>query len=323
MEDRLEFHDVANAFPLLSGAEYAAFKEDIRSNGLRESIWLHEGKIIDGRNRYNACLDVGVEPAFREWEGGSWEELVAFVVSLNIIRRHMTESERSLAAAKLKPQFEERARKRLATSTGGSSPQPVANLPQADVGKSRDKAAELLNVSPRSVQAAETVLKRGTPELVKAVEKGGTKVSAAAEVARLPKVEQARVVAEGPKAIKEKAREIREERQAVSAPPVGQGSLFESDPESDTPDEEVDRGSTPDAAEDEDSDSRRFWHQFFKKMDAFFVSIPRRGGIKRLSRHWTHEECRYAIRHLRSLSSESRKYARELRELTKSRRQPQ
>jgi len=42
---------------------------DIKENGLVEFIVLHEGKILDGRNRYNACNDAGVEPKFVEYEG--------------------------------------------------------------------------------------------------------------------------------------------------------------------------------------------------------------------------------------------------------------
>ncbi|KAF0241452.1 MAG: transcriptional activator adenine-specific DNA methyltransferase-like protein, partial [bacterium] len=57
-----EFHEVANIFPLMQGEEYKQIVEDIKINGLREPIWLHDNKIIDGRNRYLACIDAGVAP---------------------------------------------------------------------------------------------------------------------------------------------------------------------------------------------------------------------------------------------------------------------
>ena len=83
----MQFHSVANIFPMMSAEEFAALKADIQTNGLREPIWLHDNQIIDGRNRYNACEAVGVEPRFREWDGKG--SLVAFVVSLNLVRRRL------------------------------------------------------------------------------------------------------------------------------------------------------------------------------------------------------------------------------------------
>ena len=54
---------------------------DIKENGLFQSIVLHEGKILDGRNRYNACNDAEVEPNFVEYEG---EDELSYVISLNL-----------------------------------------------------------------------------------------------------------------------------------------------------------------------------------------------------------------------------------------------
>lgn len=51
----MDFHPIANLFPLMTGDEYLALVEDIRANGLLEPVVLYEGKILDGRNRYNAC----------------------------------------------------------------------------------------------------------------------------------------------------------------------------------------------------------------------------------------------------------------------------
>ena len=49
-----EYHELANLFPLMDESQYSDLVADIKENGLVESIVLHEGKILDGRNRYKS-----------------------------------------------------------------------------------------------------------------------------------------------------------------------------------------------------------------------------------------------------------------------------
>ena len=44
-------HAAAELFPLMEGAEYEALKQDIAERGQLVPIVLHEGRILDGRNR--------------------------------------------------------------------------------------------------------------------------------------------------------------------------------------------------------------------------------------------------------------------------------
>ena len=59
---RLESHPLASLFPMIEGAEFDDLVADIKANGQREDIVLLDGKVLDGRNRYQACLAAGIAP---------------------------------------------------------------------------------------------------------------------------------------------------------------------------------------------------------------------------------------------------------------------
>jgi site-specific DNA-methyltransferase (adenine-specific) len=138
MEKR-EFHPVANIFPLMSGDEFESLTDDIRANGLREAIWLHQdGRIIDGRNRYRACEVAAVEPEYRTLTAPV--SLVAFVSSMNLKRRHLNAAEKVKVAVEMLPHLEAEAKERQRMGK-----QKIAD--PEDVGQARDKAAELVGVN--------------------------------------------------------------------------------------------------------------------------------------------------------------------------------
>ena len=75
---------------------------DIKANGLREPITLHpDGSILDGRNLYRACLAVGVDAVFTKWDSTGTPE--AFVISKNLARRLLNESQRAMMAKTTSP----------------------------------------------------------------------------------------------------------------------------------------------------------------------------------------------------------------------------
>ena len=91
-----ELHPLCTLFPRLSGSEFDTLRDDIKANGLRAPIVLHDGMILDGGNRYRACLEAGIEPEFITFEGGN---LVAFVLSANLHRRHMSAGQQAAIVA--------------------------------------------------------------------------------------------------------------------------------------------------------------------------------------------------------------------------------
>jgi DNA modification methylase len=89
---QLKNHPAADAFPMMDDARLAELKADIDANGQREPITLCDGMILDGRNRYRACIDLGIEPETREYSGDPW----AFAWSLNGTRRDLEATVRAL-----------------------------------------------------------------------------------------------------------------------------------------------------------------------------------------------------------------------------------
>jgi hypothetical protein len=80
----LEFHPLANLFPMMTDAEIDDLGDDMVAHGQRKKIMLYEGMILDGRNRYRACLLKGIEPRFVEYLG---DEALDYVIYLNLMRR--------------------------------------------------------------------------------------------------------------------------------------------------------------------------------------------------------------------------------------------
>ena len=189
----MQFHPLAEIFPLLEGQPFDDLVNDIREHGLREAIWLYEDQILDGRNRWRACQEAGETPRFKQYGG---DDPVGFVVSLNLHRRHLDESQRGMAGAK------------VCTLKKGR-PKNTSN----DVfKKSESDAAESFNVSVPTIQRAKTVISKGAPDLVKKVEEGTIRVSTAADIATLPQQQQDVIVGLGEKAILQAAKEIRQKK---------------------------------------------------------------------------------------------------------------
>ncbi len=134
-----------------------------------------EGYFLGGREVPSVCQYTGETDT---------ESLKRYVVSLNLHRRHLNESQRALCVAKAGGLYKAEAKERVVTGAVNSRSQGSANLREAEKGKAAEKASEPFKVSARSVESANKVLEKGTPELVRAVEDGRVSVSAAAKVVK-------------------------------------------------------------------------------------------------------------------------------------------
>jgi ParB-like chromosome segregation protein Spo0J len=102
MSADLQFHPLADIFPLMEGEEFEDLVADIKANGQHARIVLKDGMILDGRNRYRACLKLGIEPSFAcEAYSDQIIDPAAYVISANIHRRHLNAAQKRDLIAKL------------------------------------------------------------------------------------------------------------------------------------------------------------------------------------------------------------------------------
>jgi protein gp37 len=92
----MPIHPVSDLFPLIVGDEFLDLYVDIHTHGLTNPIVIHEGCIVDGRNRLLACRDAGVAPRFVEWRDvyDGEQSLIDWIWSMNGARRHLTVEQR-------------------------------------------------------------------------------------------------------------------------------------------------------------------------------------------------------------------------------------
>ncbi len=192
----LEFHPLANLFPLIEGDDFKALVADVKAHGVREPITLYAGQILDGRNRYRAALAAkliakdfdpwatrpkgSIKGPFVEYFAKGAGDPLAFVLSKNLARRHLDESQRAAVADRL-AQLKHGGDRKTKKDTG--VPGQAA-------------AAAAMGVSERLVQHARVVREKGTAELARAVDRGQIAVSLAAQATKLAPEQQKKVVAE-------------------------------------------------------------------------------------------------------------------------------
>lgn len=227
-----DFHPLANMFPLIDGEQFNNLVEDIRKNGVQETIWIYEGKILDGRNRYRACKQLKISTQIYEFSGPC--SALEFVVSMNLTRRHLTDAQRAMVAVKIKTMHEDeaKARRREGSRKGGKSSgksraesKTNSKLPrnstEASVKKdrsaeSRSKAAKALNISPDSVQRAQKIAEYGSIKVNEAINNGSLSLNAAIQILALSKEEQDTLLTKGKAAILDFLKSKRSKKDSIN-----------------------------------------------------------------------------------------------------------
>jgi hypothetical protein len=174
----MKHHPIADVWPMMDEAKIAELADDIRNNGQLVPVWLYEGKILDGRNRWAACKIAGVTPKTQDYTG---DEPTAFAVALNDRRRHMNKGSLAAVAAELEPFFAADAKRRQRDSGGDKKsdmaksvqekiPEPI-DRKEKPTPQAREEAAKSVGVNDRSVSDA-TKVKTEAPEVFERLKAG-------------------------------------------------------------------------------------------------------------------------------------------------------
>ena len=133
-----EVHPVAAMFPEFPPEEYTNLRADIEANGVRFPVVVCGRWLVDGRTRLRACRDLDIEPPIRELDEGT--DVVEWIVSANVRRRHLSTSQRAVLAAQ------------LAASEGVTLDDAAASLSVSRMSVARARAAR--EIESGKVQAA-------------------------------------------------------------------------------------------------------------------------------------------------------------------------
>lgn len=232
----LQPHPLANIFPMIAPEDRADFRRSIEDHGLQEKIVLLDGLILDGRNRYRELKELGRENDPRNYVhfgalGHAADlEPIDFVMTRNMARRHMNESQRAMSAARA-ANMRQGERTDLATR-GGLDNSPSG--PKISAGQ----AADLFKVSERAVSSANKVIKDGVEGLKFLVDEGRVAVSVAEQLARLPQPQQTEILSTTkPEALKSAAKKAERDRREADlaekqlALPAKKYGVIYADPE--------------------------------------------------------------------------------------------
>lgn len=172
-------HPLARAIPQMSEKEFADLAKDVKANGVKLPITVMGGKVIDGRHRLAVAAALKIPVRIEEF-GGSEDDARHHIVSLNLVRRHLTMAQRGLIVQQIfLPEAERRAKERL-RAAGQEHGRGMNSLGPVDprlngAGKAIEEAAHMSMglASAKTLQRMEPV--RHAPKTQDRIRKGEIK----------------------------------------------------------------------------------------------------------------------------------------------------
>ncbi len=164
--------------PKMLPDEYESLRESIKTLGQLYPIIANPNReILDGHSRFRICQELGLSPKYESRTFTSVLEEREFIVTVNLMRRHLNDLDRAALAQELERIESERAKQRQGTRTDLTSVTSGSNEPEVREGRARDIAAAKVGLSPTMYHRAKTIIDKGSDELKQAVREGKTSVS--------------------------------------------------------------------------------------------------------------------------------------------------
>lgn len=210
----MQYHPIAEIYPLMDPEEFGHLVADMKKYGYDKGhpVMLYEGKILDGRNRWQSAHHAGVKADTTEFVGDN-EEALRFVVRQNSIRRHLTAGQKATAALDIERFFTEFAKAKQKAnqyqktafgangtvradpptpgsesvqngsprSTRANDPTPIRPLPV----RALHEAAKITGASRKTTQDVKAI-RAASPETYQLIKNGTLSVNAAKRVVGPP-----------------------------------------------------------------------------------------------------------------------------------------
>lgn len=178
---KLKLHPICELIPTMSAEDRARLKAGIERDGrIHVPIIVLGNEILDGRNRWEISQELRIECPMTKYRGKTdMASLAAYVMALNVDRRHMTVSQLAMTGASLTRIIETGRADGQDTNVGVNAANLQRKFRQG-AGRSAEVAAKIVGVSERQVAAAKSVLDKA-PDLAEKVTAGEITVHAATQ----------------------------------------------------------------------------------------------------------------------------------------------
>lgn len=196
--------------PPLKNEEYEQLTNNILADGCRDPLVLFGSVLIDGHNRFAICTEHNIEFNVVQKHFESEDEAKLWIIYNQFGRRNITDFVRAELALQAKPIISARAKEnQLSTLKQNATVSP--NLAERSID-TREELAKTSGVSHSNISKVESILSKGSPELIQAVRTNEISINLASDIATLEHGKQSEIVASGKNTALLASKEIRNQK---------------------------------------------------------------------------------------------------------------
>jgi hypothetical protein len=163
-------HPAADLVPMSTDEEFQIGCHDVKVHGFLHAVKVtDENLLLDGRNRLQIASAISLDPPIERFNPS---DPIAYVLSENVVRRHLTLGQRAMIGERLS---------RLPRGRPRNKSEELQNFRRSE---SQAEVAGKLDITPKAITMARTIRQWAAPEEVQAVEAGAKALHRAYERAQ-------------------------------------------------------------------------------------------------------------------------------------------